>query len=392
MRLIYRPAFDTLRLLGAAVFVVLLCAQHGARAQSTDVGYPTPVFSNEIAGRIAPRDLGDARLTRHFYTFNGREGDLLVTVETTDLNGDVDLFLAGGLRPLVKVPVYASTSATSVTRSVYLRGEEALILRVEARAASESEGAYRIRVEGAFAPASTSLLAAAAAPETTAPEVSESARRGGGQRATATGARIAVPVLETLPTDTNETAGSSSTAPNSEAATSPTEPAATSPRRRNRAGTRRTTSGSRRNRPPLATTTETTRDESEDEKKATETSGDSASESATTAAAPAPRTRNTRRGRARPSNTSRRSGDESTPTETNSSESETTDAANTPAPAPVVTATRLVIETKDGSRIERDMNEVRRVSVERNQLVIVSAGGKIERIPMANVARMSIEP
>jgi len=42
--------------------------------------------------------------------------------------------------------------------------------------------------------------------------------------------------------------------------------------------------------------------------------------------------------------------------------------------------------------IERDMNSVRRVTVENNQVVVITKDGKIIRQPMANVLRMSIEP
>ncbi|HEV2765294.1 MAG TPA: hypothetical protein VGV38_20090, partial [Pyrinomonadaceae bacterium] len=138
-----------------ALALVALCAA-SAPAQSTLVEYPTPVFSNEINGRIAPRDIGDARLTRHFYTFNGTEGDLVLTVEGAGLDGSVDLFAAAGLRPLTGVTLYGGTQ-TRVTRSVYLQGTQALVLRVEARAAGETEGSYRVRLDGAFAPASAEL-------------------------------------------------------------------------------------------------------------------------------------------------------------------------------------------------------------------------------------------
>ncbi|HEY0658470.1 MAG TPA: hypothetical protein VGD05_08345, partial [Pyrinomonadaceae bacterium] len=40
------------------------------RAQSTSQSYPTPIVTNEITGTIKPRDIGDARLTDYFYTFN----------------------------------------------------------------------------------------------------------------------------------------------------------------------------------------------------------------------------------------------------------------------------------------------------------------------------------
>src|SRR5512132_1122124 len=73
-----------------------------AAAQSTHQALPTPVLSNEISGNITPLDLGDPRLTRHYYAFEGTPGDLLITVEGKNLNGDVDVFTAVTLRPLMK--------------------------------------------------------------------------------------------------------------------------------------------------------------------------------------------------------------------------------------------------------------------------------------------------
>jgi hypothetical protein len=52
----------------------------------------------------------------------------------------------------------------------------------------------------------------------------------------------------------------------------------------------------------------------------------------------------------------------------------------------------LIIEQKDGTRIDRPMSTVRRVIVEGGTIVVVLKTGKIERVPMAAVARMSIEP
>lgn len=54
--------------------------------------------------------------------------------------------------------------------------------------------------------------------------------------------------------------------------------------------------------------------------------------------------------------------------------------------------TRLVLELREGGRLEREMSEVRRVTVERGQIVILFRNGGIERQPLANVLRMSIEP
>ncbi|HVF88134.1 MAG TPA: hypothetical protein VM866_11110, partial [Pyrinomonadaceae bacterium] len=157
--------------------------------QSTDVGFPTPVVSNEIIGRITPRDLGDARLTRYFYAFTGREGDLVITVESANLDGAVDLFTGSTLRPLAKISLYAATSSNKAAKSVYLRREEQLILRVEARTAGDAPGNFRVQFEGAFTPLAS---AGTDAPEVPAPSSAETSRReaSGGRRVTAVGARI----------------------------------------------------------------------------------------------------------------------------------------------------------------------------------------------------------
>src|SRR2546423_633951 len=134
-------------LVAAAAILFSLTA---ASAQSGDANYPTPVFTNEVSGRIAPRDVGDARRTRHFYTFRGTEGDLSVTFESSDLIGDVDVFTATTLRPLLKITLLGD--ASRVTKSFYIRSEETLVLRVEVRSAGDPAGSYRITFCGAVEP------------------------------------------------------------------------------------------------------------------------------------------------------------------------------------------------------------------------------------------------
>jgi hypothetical protein len=51
-----------------------------------------------------------------------------------------------------------------------------------------------------------------------------------------------------------------------------------------------------------------------------------------------------------------------------------------------------VIETNDGTLINRSMSTVKRVTVENGQVVVVGRDGKIDRILLANVVRMSISP
>jgi hypothetical protein len=59
---------------------------------------------------------------------------------------------------------------------------------------------------------------------------------------------------------------------------------------------------------------------------------------------------------------------------------------------PTLPGARLIIEEKDGTRIERPMATVRRVIIEGPTIVITLKNGRTERVSMANVARMAIEP
>ncbi|MDQ3744677.1 MAG: hypothetical protein M3444_09875, partial [Acidobacteriota bacterium] len=204
----------------AAAFVFLSGAtMSGVRAQSSDANYPAPVFSKEVTGRIAPRDVGDPRRTRHFYTFRGTEGDLTITLDSTELIGDVDVFTATTLRPLLKFTLLGDTS--HLTKSFYVRTEETLVLRVEARAAGDAEGSYRIQFGGSFEPAPADL---ANAPEPAEPTLKETgARDRNVRRVTSTGARVAEPTPEPTPAE--------EAAKEPEAKPAPT-PAPTAPERR----------------------------------------------------------------------------------------------------------------------------------------------------------------
>src|ERR1041384_2280107 len=135
----------------SCVLVFLFLVATSVAAQSIDPNAPSPVRSNTVTGRIAARDLGDARLTDHYYAFTGTPGDLLITIQSTNLNGDIDVFTAGTLRPLLKVTLYAEIG-TPVTKGIYLRKREDLILRVEARSPNDDEGTYRLSFGGSFEP------------------------------------------------------------------------------------------------------------------------------------------------------------------------------------------------------------------------------------------------
>jgi hypothetical protein len=373
---------------------LLLAAAFECAAQSSDPGYPAPVYSNEIGGRIAPRDLGDARRTRHFYTFRGTEGDVLVTIEGSELVGDLDVFTATTQRPLIKITLLGDRAR--LTKSFYVRKEETLILRVEARAAGDVEGSYRITFGGSFAPAPTDL---ASAPQPSTPIPSNTERRGKNtRRVTSTGARIEEPAPVAPPAEEAKEEAAAAEAANAEKTAARKPP---TPRRGRgaRPSSSRTRAGSAKPKPtPDADKSETAEAKSDDgtgqpgeTKPDTETKPDADtkpdSEAVAEASAapsakkpPAPRRRNTRPSKRSGRNESAATG-ETAPTQPA--------AEAQPAASP---AQRLVILTKTGETIERDMSTVRRVTVENNQLVVVTKDGKVSRQPMANVLRMSIEP
>ncbi len=310
--------------------LLLAAAAQGASAQSTDIGFPTPVRTDEVSGTITPRDLGDPRLTRYFYSFTGTPGDLVITVEGRNLEGDVDVFTTGALRPLAKISLYAGSSSSGGSQTIYLRSRQSLILRVEARTPNDAEGSFRVKFAGAFEPLGPEVPD----PEPVVPVVTS---EGKGRRVTATGARIeepAPPVTETVTTQPEPSAPEpATTQPSASAET----PAATTAEAEKPAPTTRRTPRTRRTRTPRRSTRNR----------------------------PAPSTAKT------------------TPPATEQP------PAATPEPA---AGPRLIIETRDGMRVERYMTTVRRVTVERGQIVVVTTDGKVERQPMSNVLRMSIEP
>ena len=162
--------------------------------QSSDQSLPTPVLSNEISGKIVALDVGDPRATRHFYAFSANPGDLLITVDSANLNGDIDVFTAITFRPLVKTTVYASTQSPPVTKGIYLRAHQILILRVEARSPNDDPGTYHIRLGGTFEPFSGGI------PVAENSEPAESSTKASANRLSSVGATIPRPPAEVTET------------------------------------------------------------------------------------------------------------------------------------------------------------------------------------------------
>ncbi len=313
-------------------------------AQSTNQELPTPVLSNEINGTIVPLDLGDSRFMRHYYAFEATPGDLMVTVNSRNLNGDVDVFTAVTFRPLTKITIYAGTIPPEVTKSLYFRTRQIVILRFEARTPNDDAGNYRITLGGSFQPFTGGIPVAENVPTETEPDKRADKNV---QRLSSVGATIPRPPGE-VAVEEPKPAETEVVKPVEE---KPVTPAPTA--RRNTPRTPRRNPRGRtppRTTPPTPPKTETTKTETEQPKAEEE---------------------------------------KATPTEeTKAEEKPATEKPSIKEGA----GARLIIEQIDGTRIDRPMSTIRRVIVETNAIVIFLRTGRIERIAMSSVARMAIEP
>jgi hypothetical protein len=341
-------------------------------AQSTDQGFPTPVRTNEITGAIKPRDVGDARLTSHYYTFEGAQGDLFINVQTTNFSGDIDVYVVPGLRPLTKMVLYADASGSETGRVVYLRKPETILLRIEGRTPGDEDATYRIKFAGGFL--------ASKAPDNTPEAPKVTAENQSNIRVNSVGTILEViPKPTPAPAETVEAVAKEARAEEEKAVASeekkPVEPIAETvapkqevvvtdplidksepkppPRRNSRARSSRAAA-----RPPKAAS----------DKKPAEVSLEEGKERAE-ATTPSPEIepkakRTTRQGNRK--------------------------AAEAEEPDPMANV-RLVIRFKDGSSIERPMTEVFKFTVERAMLTVISKDGTIGRYRMAEVAGVTIE-
>jgi hypothetical protein len=349
------------RLLCLSPTVLLVCLVAAVSSgQSGDQSLPTPVLTNEISGTIPALDIGDSRLTRHFYAFEAAPGDLSVTINSRNLNGDVDVFTAVTFRPLLKISIYANTIPPEVSKGVFLRTHQILILRVEARSPDDDPGSYRITFGGSFQPFSGGIPVAENADSTTETTTSRNTRR-----VSSVGATIPQP-----PEPKAEEARTEEKPPDTEPAKETEAKPEPKPK-----PIRTTTRSSTRNRPPRAPRTKPP----EPEKPKTESAKTEPAETEK------PKTEKPKTAKSRTT----KPKVEPKPAEGEEKSGETQPATQPQEPQP---GPHLIIEQTDGTRIDRPMSTVRRVVVEGGMIVVVLKTGKIERVPMSAVARMSIEP
>ena len=294
-----------------AVLLFVLLSVNSIFGQSKNQSSPTPVLQSEVFGSIAPRDIGDSRLTQHFYTFFADNGDLFVNLETTNFTGDVDLFAAGTLRPLSKISFYGDETKTS--RIVYFRQREQIVLRVEGRTPNDETANYKINFTGSFV-AATDLPVPN---DDLEPQVKEKTDATATARVNSVGTIIEVITPKAK-----------------------SEPEIVSPEIVEVAKTPTVKAPPRRRQPRIAAPKRT----------------------------PARTTATARKPTKRPAAAVKAE----------------------PKPDPLINL-RLVVELKDGYKIERPMSEVLRVNVDKNQLIVITKDGKIERFVLLDVLKFSIE-
>jgi hypothetical protein len=349
-----------------SVLMVAAAFSLGVSAQSTDQAYPTAVTTNEVSGIVKARDIGDARLTTYFYTFGGDQGDIFVNIVSKNFNGDVDIFIADGLRPLSKIVVYADAAETETGRVLYLRKPEKLLLRIEGRTPNDDPASFRIKFGGSFVAA---VDTGEEQPELPTVTIEDKTR----VKVNSVGTIVAI---EPKPKRTPR----------------PLPPVAAKPKEE----TKETKADERVSAKPKDAGSPA--EEREEPKPAkpevivTEDIPESVSTKPEVKKPAAPRTRSRRKVTAKPETTT--AGE---PSDTKASTPKTTAkrparTVKTPPTGPDPLAQiHLRIEFKDGGTIEKAMSDVLRFSVDRGILTIIFKDGSISRYPITDIAKTTIE-
>ena len=348
---------------------LLLLVNASFSAQSLDPSAPAPIRSSRLLGHIAARDLGDSRLTNQYYSFTGTPGDLLITVQSRNLNGDLDVFTAGSLRPLLKLTLYAE-STTPITKGIYLRRREDLILRIEARSPNDDEGTYQLSFGGSFEPIVGGPEIAESETSVTQSKPPVSSR--GTKRVSSAGARLPEPEPPVT-----EVATAPSTTPEPTTAVRPTEPELPAPvpeKEEVPPKSTATRTPPRTRRPAGRRTPPSTIPKSKETEAAVVETAKKTEETVEVSESPKPKP---------PSRTPTRRA-------TTSSRATTKPEPATEPAAEPESGPRLIIETTDGTLINRPMSTIRRVMVENGQVVVVGKDNRVHRLRLTDVVRMSI--
>ncbi len=333
------------------LFAVLILATGGVvYTQSTDQNFPTPVTSNEILGTIKARDIGDGRLTRYFYAFDGGQGDIFINVVTKNLSGDIDVFSADTLRPLTKIVIFPDSGPVETGRLVYLRKGERLILRIEGRTPNDDPATFRIKFGGSF-------IAIQGQTEQAAPVIKDAdGRSDAGIRVNSVGTIIEV-------TPKNE----------------PTKPKAEIPA--SKADTERVAEKKREDPPKNPASSAKV-------------------EKPTVVVKPAPEVATVFGNKNTPSNAdnTKKTESKAAPPASNKPKTKPANPADEVGKSSVkeikpdpLASIRLIVLMKSGESIEKPMSEIVKFSVDKGILTVIAKDGKINRYSILDVAKVTIE-
>jgi hypothetical protein len=295
-------------------------------------------------------------------------------VVTNNFNGDIDVFTANNLKPLTKITIYADDSDRETGRVIYLRQSEKLILRVEGRTPDDNDATFRIKFAGGFEP--VPLTAENAAPET--PEVKTDNQTG--VRVNSVGTIIEVKP-KPAPPETIAKKEEKSKRKKSEAND---KTADNSENKDKEAAAKQSDSETEKEKPiqiqkesaPKVVVEETLPNQNN----AAEKSKEPDSEKNKTA-----ETAEVKEDRKETAVVEKAKKNESLK-ETGKSKKSAREAR-----AAELENIKLIVLFKDGTRIERSMNEVLKVNVDRGVLTVITKDGSIGRYSILDVEKMTIQ-
>lgn len=354
-------SFSHVRVLAysASIAAFIFWQGNAAAAQSTSQDFPTPTASAEISGTIAPRDIGDSRLTTYYYSIDTGTGDLFINVQTHNFTGDIDVFTLNGLQPLAKIVLYADLGESETGRVVYLRKPEKLLLRIQGRTPGDEAATYRIKFAGSF----VASMNSGGRDEPPLPRVT--AREEGTERVNSVGTIIARPAEPSAPRRVTERA---------EAPTAKEEP---------------------RPEAKVASRKEKETEPNPAVRVPEKIVGNSKREAPEPAAPkkPVEVARNPSSKKSPANQVERRAEEEKVEPLRKSKErrrAESEERRTEPKVDPLANI-RLVVSFKDGTRLERPMSEVLKFSVDKGVLTVIAKDGSIGRYSILEVAKLTVE-
>lgn len=356
------------------VFIILLVfAAISVEAQSTNVEFPTPITSDTISGKIKARDIGDPRSTIYYYVFEATQGDVFLKIEAANLNGDIDIFYADNLRPITKISLYADSSSTQTGREIYLRKPEKLILKVEGKTPNDDAATFSIKFEGSF----QAMAAAKVIGETKLPEVKTETETEPEIKVNSVGT-----IIEVKPKPTPTPKKILAINNDSKNIKTTTTPEAISTIKTPKTSTKKQTDTETESEKKIeVVVTDNLPKEEETEKSETPKEG----ETETAKESPKPKT-------TKKTTTVKKT---TTAKKTTTPKKETTPKPKKPTKAEELAQAlenvRLVVEFKDGAKIERPMNDVIRFGVDKGFLTIVNKDGSIGRYSILEISKISVE-